>query len=364
MKKLLFTSPFGEVLLHQTHADVLPYNQADVYLLQQLKEIFTGQKIAIVNDSYGALATSLAALNPACYNDSAIYRECLANNLPHHTLQHLEMDNLHQTDADIVLMRLPKNLHYFRYQLAKLSQLPHITVLLAGMQKHWPASFFRVAEDYFSDATALLGVKKAKCMVLKNGKNRQDVETVFQLSTPEFGLELCNYPNVFSREQMDIGSRFFLQNFPDLSQCQHILDLACGNGLLGLYAQRKFPHLHAHYVDESAFAILSCHTSLKANGIASERYTLHHNNSLNQLDLPKMDAILCNPPFHQQHLVSDHIAGQMIRDSRRVLNENGKLLLIGNRHLPYYMLLKKQFRNVSTLAGNNKFVIYQASQPL
>ncbi|MCV5804022.1 class I SAM-dependent methyltransferase, partial [Escherichia coli] len=60
----------------------------------------------------------------------------------------------------------------------------------------------------------------------------------------------------------------------------------------------------------------------------------------------------------------DHIAWQMFCDAKQILNQNGKLLVIGNRHLGYDAKLKRLFgdKNVKLIASNNKFVILQATK--
>jgi 23S rRNA (guanine1835-N2)-methyltransferase len=344
-------------------ANLQAYNQADNYLLNELNKIYTGQKIALVNEQYGALACALQALNPVCYNDSAIYQSWLAHYLNKHTLVQHSIDKLTDSQAELFLVKLPKNQHFFAYQLSLLSCLPNITVIVAGMQKYWPASFYQLAYDYFDEVEVLLGVKKAKCMILRSGKHRNDINPIQRVSLPDFDLELLNYPNVFSRDKLDIGSRFLMENLPELSQEQTLLDLACGNGVLGILAQKKYPQLFAHYVDESHFAMQSCQASLQANLITEDRYQLHHNNGLEGLTLNNIDVILCNPPFHQEHLISESTAITMIEQASRCLSAHGQLLLVANRHLAYYAPLKKHFKQVTTLTSNRKFIIYQASQP-
>jgi 16S rRNA (guanine1207-N2)-methyltransferase len=69
------------------------------------------------------------------------------------------------------------------------------------------------------------------------------------------------------------------------------------------------------------------------------------------------DIILCNPPFHQQNTIGDHIAVTMFKEARRVLRANGELWVIGNRHLNYPVTLKRWFTKVSAVANNSKFLI-------
>ncbi|MDM6867274.1 methyltransferase, partial [Escherichia coli] len=70
----------------------------------------------------------------------------------------------------------------------------------------------------------------------------------------------------------------------------------------------------------------------------------------------------CNPPFHQQHAITDHIAWQMFNDARRSLKYGGELYVVGNRHLDYFRKLKRAFGNCTTIATNNKFVILKATK--
>lgn len=364
MPSVLFSNAIQDVQLQQIEANTQPFNQADNYLLQQLNERYTGEKIAIIDDEYGALACALAHYAPQCFNDSAIYQYYLEQNLatapfPTHTT-----DTLAQSDAQIFLLRLPKNLHYFQYLLEQLAQINNVTVIIAGMQKYWPSSFYQAAEHYFHHIEVLPGVKKAKCMVLRTAKIAKKVATTITLTLPKFDLQLINYPNVFSREQLDIGSRFFLENFPSLKHSKTALDLACGNGVLGIYAQKQQPALFMHYLDACAFALKSAENSLKINNIFPTRYQLHHKHSLFHTELPSVDTILCNPPFHQNHKVGTQTALLMIKHAATILTKEGELYLVANRHLPYYSPLKMAFKHVNSIASNNKFTLYHAQQPL
>lgn len=361
----LFKSPFATIKLAGPIPATRPWSQADAYLLDTLAAQWGDSgKVATVNDQYGAISVSLAGRQPLVYNDSAIFAHYLAINWPAGkplpTVR--PIDEISSADADVFLLRLPKNLHFFRYQLSLLAGLPGCQVIVAGMQKHWPASFFQAAHDFFAEVEVLPGIKKAKCMVLSKPHAKAAVVKSVTVNAEPFGLQLHNEPNVFSREQLDIGSRFFLENFPDLIDCHRVLDLACGNGVLGMYALKLNPQLSLSFVDESRFAIESCRASVALNKLPQAQCHFFHNDILNGLQLQPVDAVLCNPPFHQQHAVSDAVAGRMIAQSHDCLLPGGMLFLIGNRHLPYFRLLRRKFARVSTLAGNDKFTLYQASK--
>ena len=93
---------------------------------------------------------------------------------------------------------------------------------------------------------------------------------------------------------------------------------------------------------------------------ASSRAQLFQNHCLQGFADNSVDAVLCNPPFHQQQAVGIQIAQQMFRDSARVLKPGGTLYIIGNRHLGYHIELKKYFKKVQTLASDKKFVLWAA----
>ena len=366
MSSAPFDTPWGQYRLASPMPGIQAWSQADAYLLREFGNRFTeNEPVATVNDAYGALSLALTNWPLEIFNDSAVFCHHLAEHRNNLMPSVHSIEALRSAKSRVFLLRLPKNLHFFQYQLSQLSGLKKATVLVAGMQKHWPAAFFQAGDAFFDDMQVLPGVKKAKCMILQNGKTHAAVEKTRHLQLDEFGLTLCNEPNVFSREQLDIGSRFFLHNMPDLNQDKCILDMACGNGVLGIYALKRFTGIEqALFVDESGYAISSCRASLQSNHIAPERYRLYHNNVLHNLPLHDVDTVLCNPPFHQQHIVSDRIAANMIRHSQRCLRPGGRLLLIGNRHLPYHAMLKRQFGAVSRIADNPKFTIYQAVKSL
>ena len=143
---------------------------------------------------------------------------------------------------------------------------------------------------------------------------------------------------------------------PASEEPKHIIDLGCGNGLLGIAAAGTHPNATFTMVDESFMAVASAEQNFAQNH--PDRTAIFQvTDCLTGIADNSADLILNNPPFHQQNTIGDFIAVQMFKDAKRTLKTGGELLVIGNRHLGYHVKLKRLFGNCTTLASNKKFVI-------
>jgi 23S rRNA (guanine1835-N2)-methyltransferase len=135
--------------------------------------------------------------------------------------------------------------------------------------------------------------------------------------------------------------------------------------VLGLSILHRNPEAHVIFVDESYMAVASAKENVQKNlPDALTRSDFIVSNCLDEFlkdsTLKQVDFVLCNPPFHQQNTITDHIAMQMFSDAKKALNKNGALIVVGNRHLDYPVKLKRMFRSVTHTASNQKFSIYTA----
>jgi 16S rRNA (guanine1207-N2)-methyltransferase len=210
--------------------------------------------------------------------------------------------------------------------------------------------------------TTSLAKKKARLIFvsfdekLAIGKNPYPVD--YQLENTDYWL--TNHANVFSRDRLDIGTRFFLQHLPVKTDAIDIIDLACGNGVVGLIAAERNPKARLHFVDESFMAVASAQENFYRAFAQSREARFQVGDGLNDFAAQSADLILCNPPFHQQNTIGDQIATQLFKQAKTVLKRGGECWVIGNRHLAYHQDLKKLFGNCTVMASNAKFVIWQA----
>jgi 16S rRNA (guanine1207-N2)-methyltransferase/23S rRNA (guanine1835-N2)-methyltransferase len=172
-------------------------------------------------------------------------------------------------------------------------------------------------------------------------------------------FKLLNLANVFSREQVDVGARLLLKQLPDCNQ-QQVIDLGCGNGILGIQTLLNNPEAHLTFVDESYMAVESARQNLMNAQGHTDNASFVVSNCLDEVLMKQRnfaDHILCNPPFHQQNVITDHIAYQMFTDSKKALKPGGQVRIVANRHLDYPHKLNKLFDGHEVLASNSKFSV-------
>ena len=265
-----------------------------------------------------------------------------------------------------MLLKIPKTLALLEHQLHQLRPLlqPSTVIMAAGMVKNLTDSVWKLLEKVWGPTTTSLAVKKARLIMVKPNLQlsvpANPYPSVFKL--PEYGWQILNHANVFSRASLDIGTRFLLQHLPE-TVTGHWIDLGCGNGLIGMALAQRFPAASISFVDESFMALASARHNYQQLQLPAGQAEFIAADCLTDWSAASADGIICNPPFHQQHSVGDHIAWQMFKQSLGVLKCGGELRVIGNRHLNYHLSLKKLFGNCRLVASNAKFVIFSCRKP-
>lgn len=374
MSETRLVTTAGEFELHRYPARkrelLRAWDAADEYLLDEMSEWdINGRQILIVNDGFGALGVALSRSSPVSWSDSWLAHKALRENLKRNgrTVDAVEALRSTHTPAqspELVLFKVPKSLALLEDQLLRVKPLlkEDTRFVVAGMVKTMPSSLWDMLERIVGPTRTSLARKKARLIEV-------DVDSRLVLpqnpyprcwTLEDTGLAITNHANVFSRERLDIGTRFLLQNLPGTKGPCEIIDLGCGNGLLGLMAARQNPEASLHFVDESYMAIESARANFRHVDAGLQRARFHAGDGLSGFERGSADLILCNPPFHQSHAIGDTVALSMFRKSAGVLCDGGELWVVGNRHLDYHRKLKRWFNTVELAASNKKFVILRA----
>ncbi|MDE1327924.1 methyltransferase [Vibrio aestuarianus] len=357
----------------RTNETLQAWDAGDEYVINYVEEqgLDAGKRILILNDSFGALSCWLSQKNHVTMmSDSFISHRGTLKNLHNNGGNEIEllttMDEIPQ-HIDLVLFQLPKSNRHLIWQLVQLrNQLPtSCPVIAVNKAKEIHTSTLKLFEKYLGETTTSLAWKKHRLVFsVPNCTPIQEVNSFVEWDVDGESIHLKNLPNVYSGESLDLGARFLLQHLPQDPNLRHVIDLGCGNGVLSVKMGQLNPQARITCVDESFMAVESARQNLMDNLGEDRNIQCITNNCLDGFKQDSAFLVLCNPPFHQQQTITDHIAWQMFCDAKHVLNKGGQLLVIGNRHLGYDVKLARLFGQdqVKTVATNNKFVILQATK--
>ncbi|RBW61370.1 class I SAM-dependent methyltransferase [Tenacibaculum sp. E3R01] len=275
------------------------------------------------------------------------------NELNSNIIYKTSLDNLEK--VELALIKIPKSLELFELFLQQVhkASISSTEVVCGFMTKYFSPSFLKIASNYFEISEQSKAWKKARLLVLKQPK--EDIE--YKECSNKIGYkgkEFNQYYGVFSSGQIDIGTQFFLKHIKVLPSELKVLDLASGNGVIAHELIGKYPNIEATLIDDFNLAIASSKLNLK-----NKKATFICDNNLNNLEEGYFDLVVSNPPFHFEHENNIEVALELFKGVKRVLNGDGRFLLVANKHLNYKTHLTILFNNVTVMAENAKFIIYE-----
>lgn len=382
----LFASGGSRLSLQRPHRggrSLRAWDAADEQLVAEARErLEAGQRVAVVDDSFGALALGLQGINPVVIADSAALPLALSSNAPANQLPEPEVmswghplirDSGQPFAAerfDAVILKVPRQLDYLEFLLRWANQVlqPGGWLLTGGMIKHLPDQAARLYQQLVTTEAVMPARRKARLVLCRPGSGTLDDWPGLWEGYAVGGVpaEVQGLPAVFAREKLDIGTRELLplitSSVSSLPEQARVLDLACGNGVLGLSALVERPDLAVTFTDISSQALLSARNNVDALGIEAGSCRYLHADGISE-EAGRFDRILLNPPFHEGGVVGDHIALRLFRQAAAVLSVTGELLMVGNRHLGYHKSLRAVFDDVEQLRATPKFVVFRAARP-
>ncbi|WP_035840972.1 methyltransferase [Kitasatospora azatica] len=388
-----FTTSWGEFRLTRFPEDpreqLRAWDAADEYLLRHLHGDtdapavpLTGT-VVVLGDRWGALATALSSARPdglgqaarlVQITDSYLGRQATRANLVRNGVPETAVHLLTSTEApperiDVLLVRVPKSLALLEDQLHRLAPALHqdSVVIGTGMVTEIHNSTLRLFEQLVGPTRTSLAAKKARLIfstpdpVLARPANPWPLRYPLPEGIgPVSGRTVTNLAGVFCADRLDIGTRFLLQHLPARQGPERVVDLGCGNGVVGTAAALANPQAELLFIDESFQAVASAEATFRANTAPEARAEFLAGDALAAVPTDSVDLVLNNPPFHSHQATTDASAWRMFTGARRALRPGGELWVVGNRHLGYHVKLRRLFGNCQTVTGNPKFVILRA----
>ncbi|MEV7081456.1 methyltransferase [Streptomyces sp. NPDC093516] len=372
------TTPWGALALTRFPEDpretLRAWDASDVYLLRHLagEDVPLSGTVVVVGDRWGALVTALAEHRPVQITDSYLTQQATRANLARAGVEPGAVRLLTTQDPpperiDVLLVRVPKSLALLEDQLLRLAPAVHAgtVVVGTGMVKEIHTSTLRLFERILGPTRTSLAEKKARLILCTPdpARERPARPWPYVYTLPDgigavSGRTVVNHAGVFCADRLDIGTRFFLGHLPQ-GRGGRVVDLGCGNGIVGTAVALADPDADVLFVDESFQAVASAEATYRANGL-SGRAEFRVGDGLEGVPSGSVDLVLNNPPFHSHQATTDATAWRMFSGARRALRPGGELWVIGNRHLGYHVKLRKLFGNSRVVASDPKFVVLKA----
>lgn len=341
-----------------SNRSLLPFSNAELWVLRHLEERKNIKKVHLFNDRFGTWNCALNYTNVISIWNYASQKKAVVQNLEKNELSLDEISfqtPMERLDSvDLALVKIPKSVELFELYLQQIHQASsESTEVLCGfMTKYFNPSLLKIASDYFEEVTQSLAWKKARVLILKKPKSViPSKDMINDISWK--GNSLQQHYGVFSSGKVDFGTQFLLEDLVINEEENQILDLASGNGVIAYEALQLNPKTELTLLDDSILAIESSKLNLPS--------TAHFFCEDDLSGLPKnhFDLVLTNPPFHFEHENNIEVSLNLFKEVHDCLKSSGRFLLVANKHLNYTTHLKKIFSQVSQLKSNDKFEVLE-----
>jgi 16S rRNA (guanine1207-N2)-methyltransferase len=284
-----------------------------------------------------------------------------------HILTAVELPTAFEHAFNKVIIQIPKGRQIIRRWLVQAYQALKTggKVFIAGANAAGIQSTIKDAEALFGKGR-ILGYKKGNRVAefIKDtiivSPEWSELAGIVPGTWVSFNIHLNDHifsvrslPGVFSYDRLDAGTEMLLKTIL-ITPGDEILDVGCGNGIIGTYAAVKGAG-KVHMVDNNLLAIASARETLAVNQVRNAK--VFTGDLLEPVGSQKYNLILSNPPFHAGFDVNYQITQAMISQSYQSLLPGGRLILVANRFIQYMDLIRDIFGNVSIVEESAKYHI-------
>ncbi|WP_223703243.1 class I SAM-dependent methyltransferase [Sutcliffiella deserti] len=127
---------------------------------------------------------------------------------------------------------------------------------------------------------------------------------------------------VFSKKEVDFGSRLLIEEFKVPHVAGNILDVGCGYGPIGLSLAKAFPDRHIDLIDVNERAIELARENARKNEIFNT--TIFPSNIYEKVEQVDYVAILSNPPIR----AGKKVVHEILEKSWNHLAPGGELWIV------------------------------------
>lgn len=162
---------------------------------------------------------------------------------------------------------------------------------------------------------------------------------------------------VFSKSDVDFGTKTLLENFSTDKKNANLCDLGCGYGVVTIFLSNMYNNFNYTMIDVNKRALNLAKKNIELNNIKSS-IEIFENNSLDNIE-KIFDIVITNPPIR----AGKKIVHKMIEQSYNNLSLNGELWVVIQKKQGMdstKKLMNDLFSNVEIIVRNKGYYVLKA----
>ena len=162
---------------------------------------------------------------------------------------------------------------------------------------------------------------------------------------------------VFSKENVDFGTKTMLESFNTEKEGAKVADIGCGYGVISIFLAKKYPTFKFTMVDVNNRVLELSKKNIELNNINNEVEVLE-SSSFDNVE-GNFDIVLTNPPIR----AGKKIVHKIMIDSYEHLNASGELWVVIQKKqgmASCKKLLEETFSRVEIVTKNKGYYILKA----
>lgn len=260
-------------------------------------------------------------------------------------------------DTVVVLMPKARSELPMRLAWGASALAPGGELWVVGARREGIARGSRQFREYYPGAFKMDSARHCQlwCAVPEAGAPPFDVADWLEpvhVAAPEATLRLCSLPGLFSEGRLDEGTRQLLATVTERPG-EPVLDLACGNGVIGAWLRHHWPDLELVLADVH-WQALRCASAAFAGEAG---VTVVPSDGLDGLS-GHYASVFCNPPFHQGQKKDLEPTLTWFRKLPPRLQARAEVRLVANAFLPYQAPMERFLGPVRTLSDDGRYRVY------
>lgn len=203
-------------------------------------------------------------------------------------------------------------------------------------------------------------MQKRKGMVYKLRKLKplnklKDFSCDFAFRDGDTLVKAVSLPGVFSHRHLDLGARALLETM-QVNPGEHVLDIGCGAGTVGLAAGLRAENVSVHFLDSNARAVECALAGAEMNQLEQVSATHSHDGSIgsdaNELQ-GTFDLAVGNPPYYSHH----QIAEIFLQAAKNALKPRGRVHIVAKQFEWLQARMEQLFEEISVAEVRGYFVV-------